>query len=447
MATGGQDTGGSGGNDKNANTEPTDTVVATDGHESGKGGTGTQTEPPKKLRKVLAGHWGRMERTQPEKVVVLPSAAAKREKRAVINGWKHQDVFPPPKRLRATQSRVQFPSRMGIHADAYLTIGPSLSGDATADDPSRVHMKNKRKAYLASLLENMLGGENKGESGQSFHPGKGHFHHHHRPTKIINDHRWRVAYFTRVDADRFPWPSGVQKTPSVMMNVCEEVRERKQNKDPADAVEWRKFGHLLELGDKVTKLWESTPLKRRQSMRCLNGRCEQLRVSCLEFESKAVKDREWNLIERYQRWMYGAEQCPADCPLRAFDCPINCGLGGHNPINISTADYAALTDVNNLALTDAQKMYVVKVLDERYPSRWLGSPPIHWMPVRADPGFWDHTNQSTTALTARIKACESRLLEVWALLPLTSFSFSFLTHLNSSGRCYLTMNGMQSWKS
>lgn len=275
-----------------------------------------------------------------------------------------------------------------------------------------------------------------------FHPGTGHLHHHHRPTKIIDDHQWRLNYFTQIDPDRFPWPHGAQKTLAVMMDVCEEIRERKQNKDPVDAIEWRNFGHLLELGDKVTKLWESSLLESRQTMRCLNGKCEHLRVSCLEFEGKAVKAKEWGLIEKYQRWMYGAEKCPDDCPLRAFDCPINCGLVHRNPINIFSADFAVLADMEGLPLTDAQKTHIVEVLDETYPSRWIGSPPIHWMPVRADADFWNHKNHSSTALAARIKACETRLIEVWTL-HLSSFYLVRLTHLDSSGRCYLTTNGVQ----
>ena len=412
MDTGEKNKDDTGDKDKDVNTEPTN------GHESSKDGTETPKEPPKKIRKKSTRYryWVRTGQTQPERVVVPPSAAAKRVKRDVIGGWKHQGVIPLPTGLRPAQNRVPFPSKMRVHADAYLTIGPPLPDHAATSELSQAHLKNKKKAYLASLLLSMSDTWKIGEGGQlmrAFYPGTGHghFHHHHRPTKIIDDHRWRLNYFTRIDPDRFPWPPGAQKTLTVMMSVCEDIRERKQNKDPADAIEWRNFGHLLELGDKVTKLWEATPLESRQTMRCLNANCEQLRVNCLEFEGKAVKAKEWDLIERYQRWMYGAEQCPADCPLRDFDCPINCGQVHRNPMNILAADFAALTDIRDLPLTNAQNAHVVKVLDERYPSRWICSPPDHWMPVRADPGFWDHKDQSLTALNARINACENRLLE------------------------------------
>lgn len=423
--TGEKDKGSTGGKDKDAtgekvkgatrdNDEDINTSF-THGHGSDK----DETETRKQICQSPTRYcWKRTRQTEPEKVMIPPSAAAKREKRAVIDGWKHQGIIPPPKRFRPVQNRIPFPPKMRSHADAYLTIGPPHSRAAEDDGPSRAHFKNKRKAYLASLLQNMSGAWTKDREGQvirAFHPGTGHFHHHHRPTKIIEDHRWRLNYFVRIEPNRFPWPPSVEKTLTVMMDVCEEIRERKQNKDPADAIEWRNFGHLLELGDKVTMLWETTPLESRQTMRCLNGKCEHIRVSYLEFEGKAIKAKEWNLLERYQRWMYGAEQCPADCPLRAFDCPINCGLVHRNPIDIFSADFAVLADIGNLPLTDTQKSNVIRVLDETYPSRWLGPPPIHWMPVRADPGFWDHRNQSSTALTARIDACENRLFE-WEVL-------------------------------
>jgi len=397
--------------------------------------------------KVTTYAWERTGKAERENVVVPPSAAAKRAKRDPVDGWKHQGIIPRPARLRPGQNRILVPPKLPIHSDAYLILGPPLPLDHAVDDPSRAHIKNKRKAYLASLLQNMSGAWMKGEGGKgptrTFHPGTGHLHHHHRPSKIIDDHRWRLNYFMQIDPDRFPWPAGAQKTLNLMMNVCEEIRERKQNKNPADAIEWRNFGHLLELGDKVTKLWQTTPLESRQTMRCLNGKCENLRLGCLEFEKHPVKAKQWNLIESYQRWMYGADQCPVDCPLRAFDCPINCDRVHRNPINIFSADFAVLADMDNLPLTDAQKAHVVRVLDETYPSRWIGPPPIHWMPVRADLGFWDHKNQSSTALTARIQACENRLLEVCTRL-FPSFYVLPLTHLNASGSCYLTTNGTQS---
>ena len=311
---------------------------------------------------------------------------------------------PSPKRRRVKD------------ADTYLELDPIGVNDPN-DPYAKRPVISKLKAYLATLLVGTYGPTFVNEKHELVRPGIlcGHLHHHHRPYRTIIDHKWRVQYYTKLQPGRFPWPDGTTDDIKTMISACQAIHELKQKTDPIDAGRWRRMANLLEFGEKTYQLWYSKPLQNRQTMRCMSHKCEKLRQLCVRFENSRIKDEEsyWDMFEQYQQWKYGAQDCPKNCPLRAFDCPADCGVIHDNPLDINEADYIALiSTLTETPLVPSQSKYVETFLNEMFPLRWPNTPPPYWMPMKALNGFWDPKNRSVTALKARADACTKRLIEV-----------------------------------
>lgn len=334
----------------------------------------------------------------------------------------------PRESKESRRDRLRSYKNSSRHRDAYPTLHLPLADDSKDNPYAKEPLRSKTKAYLGSLLMNMFGAaghfsEKTQELNHLNVPNYGHYHHHHRPNQTILDHKWRLQYFIELRPDRFPWPEGAERDCETMISTCESLRAAKEEKDPKDAIEWRGFGTLLDHGEKTTRLWETRPLEGNQTMRCLSGNCENLRKYCLEFEQLEEESQEkvsWKLFDKYQRWRYGAQRCPKDCPLRPFDCPKGCKEVHESAIGISWKQ--ALVYRNQpLELDKIQLKKVKNQITDKFPSRWEGAPPYHFMPVRASADFWDPENDSVTATRARIDACSNRLKDVRLPVPLSSF--------------------------
>lgn len=304
-----------------------------------------------------------------------------------------EKITPIPKRRRVRD------------ASTYLELDPIDVDDSNDSAPSTLH------AYLANLLIGM----NENDEVERPSLQYGHFHHHHRPYQTIIDHQWRVRYYTQLQPGRFPWPDGTPSDIETMIHACQTIQELKQEMDPVEANEWKKLAHLLKFGEKTLRLWHSKSLRSKQTMRCMSHKCEKLRRLCLRFENaKSTREENyWEIYEQYQQWKYGAQDCPKDCPLRAFDCPADCRVVHSNPLDINKEDLTALTKIlTGSPPSPSQSRYIGAQLDRMFPQRLSSAPPHYWMPVRALKGFWDPQNGSPTALKARTDVCIKRLNEV-----------------------------------
>lgn len=335
-------------------------------------------------------------------------------------GWDHK-IVPiniATKPTQMVQSRPKTIPKLPSHSEAYLDLlFPSLR-PSTADPSDLV--KNKKRTYLSYILYNMTGpAVLEGTTYKALvNPQKGHRHHHHRPEQLLLDHKWRVRYYTVLQTERFPWRTKDEKNVEKMIQVCELLcDDRKTTGQLEDAIEWGKFCDLIKLGQKITELWDSPPLVGQKTMRCLSGSCEKMRKNYMKFDKeppvglKEPSPMYWKSYDKYQRWRYGAPECPVDCPLRDWDCPEGCKEVHTNPLGISNDEMRGLISSTNFGLTTVQAQHVNKVLNDHFPNRWEGAPPYFWSPVKPVGGFWDPKDDSNKTLDARIDACVNRLSE------------------------------------
>ena len=244
----------------------------------------------------------------------------------------------------------------------------------------------------------------------------GHFHHHHRPTTTLLDHKWRIYYFSHLRPDAFPWPKKGEKTGAQMWTISHDMFEKYKESDPEEAAQWSRFSSILSLGERSLNLWYNPILQRRQTMTCLSSHCENLRQSVIKHRAGFPYND--SRVHDVMIWNNGASHCPVDCKLREFDCPFDCTVKHTHPLGLPTAPENVFEQeiFDELDLDEHEKAVnavgFFGLTDESWKA--IGPPPFYWMPQRPLPGFWNLKNiQTQGQVNYRIQLLEQRFLQVY----------------------------------
>ena len=272
----------------------------------------------------------------------------------------------------------------------------------------------------------------------------GHYHHHHRPQRILRDLTDRQNYYVNRYPDKFRYDDH-KVTPSAAL-----YWQNYQTPDflKQEQVDWKdsKFVDIVRLDLHTKNVWGTSRVDptgvdthdhKIHPMTCINVVCEDNRRSVKKIEASKnfpgldiTEGDRWSAL----RFYYGTKDCPENCPWRRFDCKYDCAESHVHPLGISekfpgdeTAAFVPIDATNKQKFHQKVGEAFLKFKYELLPGQqakastktaWLyWTPPYHWNPRRAVAGFWSDLPAKVYAgdladLAVAIQVCEDRLTEV-----------------------------------
>ncbi|KAI5806832.1 hypothetical protein DFH27DRAFT_599804 [Peziza echinospora] len=256
----------------------------------------------------------------------------------------------------------------------------------------------------------------------------GHFHHHHYPETLIEDHFDRINFYCIEHPEKFPWtdkyPAG-QRTAGAMLEICHEAIIG----DGKVQGPWDRMMRILELGIAAYYFWgaarEEKSGPRTRSCTALSCAAQWKKLN--DFNNNP--DPEINDVYEAHLWSYGSPPCTETCQARALDCLPNCAIVHRYAFDVNEDFFDALpvedTNLFNLkkkgfaGLSKERREEIQKLVSDRYnpPEMKLDSkaratfPPLFWMPVLGNAEtFWD--SKDGKGHNETIVQCETRL-QLW----------------------------------